>query len=75
METLETFPELVKIGDRVREARKWRSWSQQALADRAEVTAQTVWLLETHKLDDAKLSTLVKIAAVLGVSLAELLTD
>ena len=73
METLRTFPELVRIGDRVREERKGRRWSQQTLGDRAGVTAQTVWLLETHQLDDVKLSTLAKIAGSLGVGLGELL--
>lgn len=70
-----TFPELVKAGDRVREERKARRWSQQQLGDRAKVTAQTVWLLETHQLDDVKLSTLAKIASAMGVGLVELLTD
>lgn len=73
MDTLQIFPELVRIGDRVRDERKARRWSQQALGDRARVTAQTVWLLETHQLDDVKLSTLAKIAAALGIGLADLL--
>lgn len=73
MEKLQTLPELEKIADKVRQERKARRWSQQVLGDRAGVTAQTVWLLETHQLDDVKLSTLSKIAAALGVSLVELL--
>ena len=74
MDTLQTFPELVRIADRVREERKARRWSQQALGERAGVTAQTIWLLETHQLDDAKLSTLAKLGGALGLSLGELLT-
>jgi len=53
--------------------RKARGWSQQRLGDEAGVTAQTVWLLETHQLKDVKLSTLSKIAGALGVPLPELL--
>jgi len=67
METMTT------LGDRVRELRKARGWSQQRLGDEAGVTAQTVWLLETHKLEDVKLSTLSKIAEAMGVSLTDLL--
>jgi DNA-binding Xre family transcriptional regulator len=37
------------------------------------VTAQTVWLLETHQLKDVKLSTLSKIAGALEVSITDLL--
>lgn len=57
----------------MREMRKARGWSQQRLGDEAGVTAQTVWLLETHQLKDVKLSTLSKIAGALGVSLPDLL--
>jgi transcriptional regulator with XRE-family HTH domain len=67
METMTT------LGDRVRELRKSRRWSQQRLGDEAGVTAQTVWLLETHQLRDVKLSTLSKIAGALGVPLPDLL--
>ena len=67
METMTT------LGDRVRELRKARGWSQQRLGDEAGVTAQTVWLLETHQLKDVKLSTLSKIAEAMGVSLTDLL--
>ena len=64
---------MTQLGDRVRELRKARGWSQQQLGDEAGVTAQTVWLLETHQLNDVKLSTLSKIAGALGVSLTDLL--
>ena len=67
METMTT------LGDRVRELRKAHGWSQQKLGDEAGVTAQTVWLLETHQLKDVKLSTLSKIADAMGVSLTDLL--
>jgi len=67
METMTT------LGDRVREMRKARGWSQQRLGDESGVTAQTVWLLETHQLKDVKLSTLSKIANAMGVKLPDLL--
>lgn len=59
---------MTTVGDEVRRLRKSRGWSRQGLADRPDgVTAQTVWLLETHEPDDAKLSTLSGIADALGV--------
>jgi transcriptional regulator with XRE-family HTH domain len=64
---------MTTLGDRVRELRKARGWSQQALGDRAGVTAQTVWLLETHQLKDVKLSTLSKIAGALEIPVPDLL--
>lgn len=64
---------LTRLGDKVRELRKARRWSQATLGERSGVTAQTVWLLETHKLEDVKLSTLEGIADALGVSLTDLL--
>jgi DNA-binding Xre family transcriptional regulator len=50
-----------------------RGWSQQRLGNEAGVTAQTVWLLETHQLKDVKLSTLSKIADAMRVKLPDLL--
>ena len=67
METIST------VGDKVRELRKARGWTQATLGERSGVTAQTVWLLETHKLEDVKLSTLEGIAGALEVSLTDLL--
>ena len=64
---------MATLGHRVRELRKAHGWSQQKLGDEAGVTAQTVWLLETHQLKDVKLSTLSKIADAMGVSLTDLL--
>jgi transcriptional regulator with XRE-family HTH domain len=64
---------MTQLGVRVRELRKARGWSQQRLGDEAGVTAQTVWLLETHQLNDVKLSTLSKISDAMGVSLTDLL--
>ena len=66
METME------RAGDRVRELRKARRWSQQRLGDEAGVTAQTVWNLETGR-HVPETATLLKIARALGVGLGELL--
>ena len=70
-DTLDTM--LRRAGDRVRAERKTRRWTQGDLGDRAGVSLQTVWLLETHQLGDAKLSTLLKIADAFGFPLPELL--
>lgn len=62
-----------KAGDKVRQLRKARRWSQQQLGDRAGVTAQTVWNLETGR-HVPETATLLKIAEALDVSLGELLS-
>ena len=64
---------MTTLGDRVREERKTRRWSQQKLGEEAGVTAQTVWLLETHQLKGVKLSTLLGIAGALDIPVAALL--
>lgn len=61
-----------RVGERVRELRKARRWSQQRLGDEAGVTAQTVWNLETGR-HVPETATLLKISGALGVSLSELL--
>ena len=61
-----------RVGDKVRELRKARRWSQQRLGDEAGVTAQTVWNLETGR-HVPETTTLLKIADGLGVPLSELL--
>lgn len=62
------------IADRVRELRRGASLDQQALADRARVSMQTVSNLETGRLQDIKISTLSRLAGALGVSPVDLLT-
>lgn len=60
------------IGDKVRELRKGRDWTQHKLSEKAGVTEQTVYNLENGRhVPDT--STLLKIADGLDVSLADLL--
>ena len=63
---------MTRVGEKVRKLRKARRWSQQELGDRAGVTAQTVWNLETGR-HVPETATLLKIARALGVPLSELL--
>jgi transcriptional regulator with XRE-family HTH domain len=60
------------VGDKVRDLRKERGWSQQELADRAGISMQTVSNLETGR-HVPGIATLSKIAGALGVGLGELL--
>ncbi len=61
-----------KTGERVRELRKARRWSQQRLGDEAGVSAQTIWHMETGR-HVPETATLLKVAGALGVTLGELL--
>jgi transcriptional regulator with XRE-family HTH domain len=60
------------VGDKVRDLRKERGWSQQELADRAGISMQTVSNLETGR-HVPEIATLSKIAGALGVPLPDLL--
>jgi transcriptional regulator with XRE-family HTH domain len=60
------------VGNKVRDLRKGRGWSQQELADRAGISMQTVSNLETGR-HVPGMATLSKIAGALGVSLPDLL--
>lgn len=57
---------------RIKELRKKRGWTQPVLAQKAGVSPGYLARLETLR-HDPKLSTLVKIAKALGVSVLELL--
>lgn len=58
---------MLEIAQRVREARYAAGWSQNELADRADVSRPSVARLERG--DDVSTATLSKIAATLGLSL------
>jgi transcriptional regulator with XRE-family HTH domain len=60
------------VGNKVRDLRKGRGWSQQELADRAGISMQTVSNLETGR-HLPGMATLSKIAGALGISLPDLL--
>lgn len=64
---------LKRAGERTREERKARGWTMEELGEKAGVTPQTVWQLETHKLRDVKFSTIWNVARALGVPVADLL--
>ncbi len=55
------------IGDRVREARKRRGFTQDDLARAAGVSKSLIRKLEQHDINDTRLETARKIAAALGV--------
>jgi transcriptional regulator with XRE-family HTH domain len=59
-----------RVADRVRVLRQARNLTQQALASQAGLAVRTVANLEAGQ--DASLDTLRKLAAVLAVSVAEL---
>lgn len=60
------------IGDKVRQLRKSHGWTQQELADKAGITKQTVWNLESARSAPGT-GTLMKLADALGVDLGDLL--
>lgn len=64
-------PLLKKIGLRVRHLREDRGWSQEELADRAEIDRTYVSGIE-RGLRNASVLTLVRIADALKVSLSDL---
>lgn len=63
-----------KLGQRIAERRKSLNWTQDQLAERLEVDAETVSRFERGATVPS-LVTLDRLAAVLKVSIADLLTD
>jgi transcriptional regulator with XRE-family HTH domain len=62
------------VGKNVRRLRKAKSWSQETLAQEADLAMRYVAGIERGE-ENPSLSVLVKIAGALGVSPAALLTD
>lgn len=62
------------FGDRVRELREERSWSQEVLADRAEVTREYVSRIESGS-QSVSLDVLVRLADGFGLTLSQLFQD
>lgn len=60
------------VGDRVRRLRERRNWSQQDLADKAELDSSYISLLETGRRTNPGLETLLKIARALETSISYL---
>ncbi|OGX90153.1 helix-turn-helix domain-containing protein [Hymenobacter coccineus] len=61
------------FGQHLRRLREARGWSQQALADAADITKKTVYRMETAQTAPT-LDVLVCLAEGLEISLAELVT-
>ena len=66
--------ELEEIGKRIREKRLSRSWSQQQLAEKTDLSVAYVGMIERGE-KSPKLGTFIKIINVLGVSADEVLVD
>jgi len=64
----------VKIGTRVREERVKRFWTQEKLAQEAGLSSRQVVRIEANEVEP-RFSTILKLAATLGVEPAELVED
>ena len=63
------------IGDRIRERRLALDWSQEFLARRADMSTNTIRLIEQGISESPQISTLVRLAKALGVSIVDLVED
>ena len=66
------LPEAIAFGKRLRELREARDWTQEELAERAELNWLQVGHIERGA-SDPKLSTVIRLARALKVSPADLL--
>ena len=64
---------LLAFGQHLRQLREARGWSQQALADVADVSKPTIYRIETARYS-VTLDILVSLAQALEISLAELVS-
>lgn len=60
------------MANRLKSLRESKGMSQEELAARAGVSRTTIWNLETNPQADTTTKTLLKIAAALGTSVAEI---
>jgi transcriptional regulator with XRE-family HTH domain len=65
----------VAIGDRVRELRKQRGLTQHDLARETNLTIKAIGELDRGEIHDPHLSTLIKVAEALDVSVSDLIGD
>ena len=65
-------PELKPLGDRIRELRRRRGWSQSELARKAGISKTRVWTLEQGQLPPS-FPTLRGLAQAFGLSVSELM--
>jgi transcriptional regulator with XRE-family HTH domain len=64
-------PNLVKLGERIRAARQELSWSQEDLADKAEIDRSYIGGVERGE-RNVSFTTLCKIASALGSNVSRL---
>ena len=62
-----------KLAKRIRQLRKAKGWTQQELADAADLAMRHIQRLESHKPPAIELDTIVKISATFKISPSELL--
>ena len=63
-----------KLADRLRRLRKQKSWTQEELAEYAEMAVRQIQYLESKNPSPAKIDTIEKLAKALKTPLAKLLT-
>lgn len=63
------------IGPRVKQLREQAALTQRQLAERSGLLQQTIGMIETAKIANPRLDVLRKLAAGLGVSVAELIGE
>lgn len=63
-----------RLGEKIRKLRKARDWTQEKLADLANIDPKTVIELEAGKRANPTLQTLNKLARALKIKLEELLS-
>ena len=62
------------MNNRLKELRAQRGWSQQALADKLEVSRQSVYAIETGKYDPS-LPLAFRMARIFGLRIEEIFED
>ncbi|WP_103021493.1 helix-turn-helix domain-containing protein [Salinibacter altiplanensis] len=66
---------IAELGALVRELRAIRGWSVQALAERADVSPQTIYKIEGGDMVRPGVTTLSKVASVFDATAADLLDE
>jgi len=72
--TIEKAPEAIVFGTRVRKLRLSRGWTQERLAEEAELNSVQVSHIERGA-NEPKLTTIIRLARALGVKAGKLLDD
>ena len=64
-----------KLAERIRDLRKKKGWTQQELADHADVTMRHIQRLESKKPSAIELDTIVRISAAFKITSSEFLKN